>query len=222
MKTSGWLCTGMTAGALLMFLFDPQSGRRRRSLLADKVLHYRRLLREGSRATWSDTRNRATGLWAGLLSYTSGEREVPDSVLESRVRSKLGRVVSHPGWLEVKADHGAVKVAGHVPEREKTRLLATVVSIRGVQKVEEDNLVIDPDDQVPDEGRPPGTGYWAPAERLTATLIGMTVGSYGLRRGGFSGSVMALTGLGLVLRGLINMRLTELPSRALPPRQEVS
>jgi hypothetical protein len=219
MKTSGWMCTGMTAGALLMFLFDPQLGRRRRALLRDKIVHYRRLLREGSRATWSDTQNRATGLWATLQSFFAGEWEVPDKVLENRVRSRLGRIVSHPGWLQVKADHGAVKVAGHVPEREKDRLLATVVSIRGVQKVEEENLVVDPDDQVPDDGALQGTGYWAPAERLAATLMGMTMGTFGMRRGGFAGSVMALAGLGLVLRGLVNVRLTDLPERIVP-RQE--
>jgi hypothetical protein len=216
MKKSAWLCSGMSAGALLMYLFDPQAGRRRRALLRDKGSHYGRVLREGSLSTCSDVRNRLTGLRAGLLSMVAGEGDVSDTVLESRVRSRLGRVVSHPGWLQVKADHGEVTVAGHIPEREKNRLLATVVSIRGVRKVDEQELVTDPDDQVPLTERElrGQSGYWAPAERLGASLLGMSMGVLGMRRGRFLGNLMALAGLGLVLRGLSNVRLTELPNAA--------
>jgi len=216
MKKSAWLCSGMSAGALLMYVFDPQAGRRRRSLLHDKSIHYGRMLREGSLTTLSDVRNRLKGLRAGLGSMTAGEGDVPDSVLESRVRSRLGRVISHPGWLEVKADHGEVVVAGHIPEREKSRLLATVVAIRGVRKVDEQALITDPDDKVPLTERElrGHRAYWAPAERLGASLLGTCMGVFGMRRGRVLGNLMALAGLGLVLRGLSNVSLTELPKVA--------
>jgi hypothetical protein len=209
MKKSALLCCGMSAGAALMYLYDPQSGRRRRGLMRDKLLHGKRLLREGAASTGRDVTNRATGIWASFLSLFAEETEVPDQVIESRVRSRLGRVVTHPAWIQVQADHGRLKVAGHVPSREKDRLHRTVTSIRGVDQVDEDDLVIDPDDQVPDTGRKAGSwmaGPWSPAERAGTGLIGAILGTYGMRRGGFTGGLAALAGLGLCLCGITDRK----------------
>ena len=210
MKKSALLCCGMSAGAAFMYLFDPQSGSRRRALLRDKIVHWNRRLREGADATSRDVTNRATGIWASLLSLIGKEGEVSDQVIESRVRSRLGRVVTHPSWIRVEADQGRVKVAGHVPSREKERLHRTVVSIRGVAQVDEDDLVIDPDEEVPETGR--GTRSWmdrswSPAERAGAGLMGTILGVYGMRRGGFAGGLSALAGLGLCLCGITDRKL---------------
>ncbi len=209
MKKSALLCYGMSAGAALMYLYDPQSGPRRRALMRDKVAHWNRLLREGADATRRDVTNRATGIWASFLSLIAKEGEIPDQVLESRVRSRLGRVVTHPAWIQVQADHGRLKVAGHVPNREKDRLHRTVTSIRGVEQVDEDDLVVDPDDQVPDTGQPRSwmAGSWSPAERMGAGLMGTILGMYGMRRGGFTGGLSALAGLGLCLCGITDRKL---------------
>ncbi|HKY31496.1 MAG TPA: BON domain-containing protein [Candidatus Polarisedimenticolia bacterium] len=206
MKKSMVLCGGLGAGAAMMYLLDPDVGRRRRARLRDQFFHSRRLLREAGYTTGRDIRNRAVGIWASLLSFLRGETGVPDRVLEDRVRSRLGRVVTHPSWIRVKADEGHVSVTGHVPRREKDRLHAVVASVRGVRDVDEHDLVVDEDRDVP--GEPPGwnaTGYWPPAWRFVAGAAGAGLGAYGMGRQDVFGKVLALAGLGLALRGLLNV-----------------
>jgi hypothetical protein len=43
-------------GAFLMYVFDPQQGRRRRAWLRDKLIHYNRKTRAGIDATARDIR----------------------------------------------------------------------------------------------------------------------------------------------------------------------
>ncbi|MGH9866605.1 MAG: BON domain-containing protein [Candidatus Polarisedimenticolia bacterium] len=216
MKKLAGLCLGMSVGATLMYLFDPSTGNRRRSVMKDKLAHYRHQLREGARATSSDVSHRARGWWAGLLSVCAAEEDVSDDVLESRVRSRLGRSVSHPSWIRIEADQGQVSVTGHVPNRDREKLHRTVASIRGVRHVDERDLVVDPDDRVPYTAVElrRSHGHWKPAERLCAVLTGLSLGVAGMANGRFAGKLAALTGLGLCLRGLTNVRLSDMPAEA--------
>lgn len=52
------------AGALAMYFFDPVSGRRRRALLRDQLVHARHEIGEYAEDTAKDLRNRAYGLAA--------------------------------------------------------------------------------------------------------------------------------------------------------------
>jgi ribosomal protein S17E len=62
--------SGMTAliafglGAVVMYFFDPVSGRRRRALLRDQVDHARHVIADTAQATAKDLRNRAQGMIA--------------------------------------------------------------------------------------------------------------------------------------------------------------
>ena len=49
-------------GALAMYYFDPVSGNRRRSLLRDKLSHYRHEARHVAKGTLKHARNKARGL----------------------------------------------------------------------------------------------------------------------------------------------------------------
>ena len=51
-------------GALVMYIFDPQQGRRRRALARDQLLSAQRQIGEKAAATYEDLRNRAYGLYA--------------------------------------------------------------------------------------------------------------------------------------------------------------
>ena len=97
----------LLAGAGLMYLLDPGSGKRRRARLRDKAVHAGGAAGEAIGTTSRDLRNRAAGVAAQARALVRGE-EVPDRVLEERVRSRLGRAVSHPGSIEVTARRGAV------------------------------------------------------------------------------------------------------------------
>ena len=65
-------------GALAMYFFDPENGRRRRALLRDKAVHYNKEAREYADATYKDLRNRAQGVVAetrGLVERRFGQRQ---------------------------------------------------------------------------------------------------------------------------------------------------
>jgi len=51
-------------GALAMYIFDPQEGRRRRALARDQLASAQRQIGEKATATYQDLRNRAQGLYA--------------------------------------------------------------------------------------------------------------------------------------------------------------
>jgi gas vesicle protein len=53
---------GAAVGAFAMFLFDPDSGRRRRAVARDKAVRYANETVESVQSTARDLRNRATGL----------------------------------------------------------------------------------------------------------------------------------------------------------------
>jgi hypothetical protein len=53
---------GAAVGALVMYVFDPDSGRRRRALARDKAVRYANETVESVQNTARDLRNRATGL----------------------------------------------------------------------------------------------------------------------------------------------------------------
>ncbi|HYG78424.1 MAG TPA: hypothetical protein VEK08_25710 [Planctomycetota bacterium] len=65
---SSLLCTGMAIGAALTLIFDPSAGRRRRSLLRDKGLHYASKVQRSVDVILHDARNRMHGFMAGDFS----------------------------------------------------------------------------------------------------------------------------------------------------------
>jgi hypothetical protein len=64
-------------GALAMYFFDPDSGRRRRALLRDQLVHARHEIGDYAEGTAKDLRNRGYGLAAearGMIERSLGER----------------------------------------------------------------------------------------------------------------------------------------------------
>ena len=82
------LTVGLALGAGLMYLLDPNRGARRRNIMCDKVVHARRLAREGWDATSHDLANRSRGLAAAARSRLSPD-DADDWVVEQRVRATL-------------------------------------------------------------------------------------------------------------------------------------
>src|SRR5215216_5482946 len=95
------LLGGVGLGAALMYSLDPDRGRRRRARVRDKVLSAAHRAPDAIGTTARDVRNRARGLAAEVGSMYAAAAEVADDVLVARVRSKLGRFVSHPHAVEV-------------------------------------------------------------------------------------------------------------------------
>lgn len=122
-------------GAGLMYLFDPDRGKRRRARLRDKAKHMNRVAIQGVTKTERDLRNRLHGIAAEFGSLVHSE-QVSDDVLEARIRSKLGRVVSHPHAIKVKLVNGRATLSGPILSHEVVPLLEVVNGIAGVNSIE--------------------------------------------------------------------------------------
>ena len=132
------LLGGVGLGAGLMYLLDPAGGRRRRAVARDKTVHGLKVSGRALRKTSVDMGNRTKGLVAKAGSrLRKGDEEIADdAVLSERVRSCLGRFVSHPSAIQVEAEDGRIILSGQVPVSELDKLLSKVQKVKGVQEVE--------------------------------------------------------------------------------------
>lgn len=126
--------SGLGAGAALMYFCDPDRGARRRALVRDKFIHWRHQLNDASRATTHDLGHRLQGAGARLRRYWE-DQLAPDEILVERVRSRLGRVVTHPRAIDVVACDGVVTLCGPLSTRESEAAVAAVASTPGVVEV---------------------------------------------------------------------------------------
>ena len=127
---------GLLTGAALMYVFDPERGRRRRAIILDKS---RSAASHGQSSLQRQIRhlsNRASGVAAALTSPLSIARHVTvaDDVLERRIRSELGRVVDVRN-IQVKAENGTVSLTGLVERNKLEALLSAIQRIRDVKNV---------------------------------------------------------------------------------------
>lgn len=200
-------------GAGLMYFLDPRDGRRRRALLRDQGVHVGRLERTLLGKAGRDLSNRAHGLAERVRHPTA--KNVPDEVLADRVRSKLGRVVSHPGAIEVQACDGCVVLWGPVLAHEHAGLVSAVQGVTGVCDVIDR---LEPHERAADipslqgEGRVAGRGRrgWSPALRAAAIAGGGGLLLSGLAGGGgLGGTARMLAGGALMARGVIDQPLRD-------------
>jgi len=129
------LFAGAAVGAGLMYLLDPEGGRRRRALLRDQLVSAAHKTTDAVDATSRDMTNRARGVVAELRGRFSRNDHVSDDVLRERVRARIGSVVGHGGGIETHVDDGRVTLRGPVLTEEIDRLMRRVRSVRGVQDV---------------------------------------------------------------------------------------
>ena len=213
------LVRGVGVGAALMYFLDPDRGARRRAMVRDRFLHAVRVAEDAAGTTSRDLANRARGMLAER--FPDGHRADDDAVIEGRVRSELGRVVTHPGAVTVIAERGVVTLAGDALDDEVHRLLARVRRIRGVRGVDNRLAVHDTVEGVPAlQGGTPRTGdefdpfqeHWTPAARLITGLAGGMLTMYGVRRRDSFGAAVGLAGLALLTRGTTNSELRHVVS----------
>src|SRR3989442_3569855 len=204
-KTLG-LIGSIGLGAGLMYALDPDRGKRRRSLLRDKVDHAINTTESAIQTTSRDLRNRAYGIAAGAKALFE-KADVTDDVLVERVRSKLGRVVSHPHSIEVSAHLGTVTLSGPILEIEVEPLINCVSSVAGVNDVMNNLEAHKEVGDVPGlQGgvRRPGERFefmqhnWSPAARLLPGTLGGALTLFGVKRRGVLGATASTLGLGLL------------------------
>src|SRR3954470_6062715 len=106
-------------GAIAMYAFDPDKGRRRRALARDKAYSLLLDTRHAAGATKRDVAHRLEGLQARARRLWTTHPSDDDLQLIERVRARMGRMVSHPHALQVGALRGRVTVSGPVLAHEK-------------------------------------------------------------------------------------------------------
>jgi hypothetical protein len=200
-------------GAAVMYVLDPDRGRRRRALARDKAVLALHEVREALDVTARDLANRTRGLAAESVSAIR-RRQAPDVVLHERVRAKLGRVVSHPGAIEVSSQDGVVTLSGPILEAEMEQTLNAVSKVRGVRQVENRLQAHAEAQGVPGlQGGSdrPGERFelmqenWAPATRFLVGLTGAMLTGYGFERRSIPGAVVGLAGAALLTRAAANL-----------------
>lgn len=205
---------GVAIGAALMYVADPQRGRRRRARLRDQATHLGHKATDAAGKAARDARNRTLGMIAEARGRLRDD-EPDDRVLEARVRSAIGRAVSHPHAIVVRAGDGVVHLSGPLLVDELDPLLGTVANVRGVRSVEHSLEAHETTEGVPPlQGGPDRSqrvrGYWSPAMRAFGGVAGgaLFVGSRGLP--GPIRTAARAAGAGLALRAATNLDRDEL------------
>jgi hypothetical protein len=206
---------GLGLGTGLMYLLDPDRGRRRRALLRDKGAWAVRKTGDCIEVTARDLRNRVQG----ITHVHSSSEPVDDRIVAERVRSKLGRVVSHPGAIEVEAQDGKVTLSGPILVEEIPELLACVKDVRGVNQVINNLEAHEQADNHPalQGGRERQGAHfeflqenWSPAARVLAGAAGASLAAFGGARRGALGAGLGTAGLLLLTRGITNTGIKHL------------
>lgn len=211
------ILAGIAAGAALAYFGDPHRGRRRRAHARDKVNHLTHAAEKAIDRSFRDLTNRAHGLFAEALDILVPAR-VPDEVLLDRVRTRLGRLVSHPGALEVRVADGHVLLRGDVLMAEAPRLMNGLHAMNGVRDVIDELTLHDEPGTCPalqgHHAAPApecaGTaGPWNPATRAVvgAAGIGLVLGgifNFGKKRRCL-GTLMGVAGGGMLVRSITNV-----------------
>ncbi|HEU4874987.1 MAG TPA: BON domain-containing protein [Pyrinomonadaceae bacterium] len=205
---------GLGLGTGLMYLLDPDRGRRRRALLRDKGAWAARKTGDCIRVTARDLRNRTQG-----ITHLHSSEPVDDRKLAERVRSKLGRVVSHPSAIQVEAQNGAVTLSGPILVEEMPELLSCVNGVRGVNQVINNLEAHEQADNHPalQGGRERQGAHfeffqenWSPAARVLAGAAGASLAAYGGVRRDALGAGLGTAGLLLLTRGITNTGMKRL------------
>ena len=204
---------GVSAGS--MYLFDPNLGKRRRSLLRDKMTHAKNKMRKSADMALRDMKHRLYGAFCELRAKLQS-RDTSDEVLVDRLRTKLGRYISHPSSVEVHVRGGCVTLRGPVLAAEVADLLCAVKSVDGVRQVE--NLLevhASPENTSALQGGRRRTGEpaewmqanWSPTARLVAVTAGALLMLNCLAKRTLPAITFGTAGVFLILRAVTNSRI---------------
>jgi hypothetical protein len=210
-------------GALAMYVFDPDKGKRRRAVGRDKARSFLLDTRDAVGVTRRDVAHRLEGLRARARRLLSHQPAPDDLQLIERVRARMGRLVSHPHAVQVGARRGKVTLSGPILAREVAPLLASIHNVWGVSEVEDRLVAYERAENIPSlqgerramAGAAAAAEYWPPALRGAAVVGGALLTLRGTQRGSLAGSVLILAGLGLAVRAIVNRSWSTLAERAL-------
>jgi uncharacterized membrane protein len=209
--------SGFAAGAAVMYFSDPDRGRRRRALVRDQSVRIWNDLAGVLDKAGRDAANRTRGAGCAIQEMFRST-SANDQVLMARVRSRLGRLVSHPHAIDVIAQDGKVLLNGDVLQSDLSHLLRGISTIRGVKQVDQQLQVHESSENISrlQGGRKHESRSelmqqnWTPALRIAAGGLGGTLISYAARKDGARAVAAAFAGAGLLGRAVCNRQLRDL------------
>jgi hypothetical protein len=140
-------------GAALTYFFDPQTGKRRRTMARDRTLaFFRRTARKGAQAGKA-VGAEAYGVAQKATHMKEAEKPQPnDATLKAKVESEIFRDAGVPkGSVDVNAENGIVILRGEVDRPELIEELESKTrDVQGVRDVE--NLLHMPGEPAPMHG----------------------------------------------------------------------
>lgn len=140
-KASIFVLSAATSATLIYFL-DARAGARRRSTLADKIIHWGRVGVHRANRQFRYFMNRTYGRSYEIgKSLLSNADEISDDILVERIRSKVGRILAHPKMLRIDSDQGRIRLSGYALTQEIPRLYQLVRRVRGVRSIHANNVI---------------------------------------------------------------------------------
>jgi uncharacterized membrane protein len=201
-----------------MYFLDPDRGRRRRALARDQVAHTTNVLGCATNTTARDLSHRFRGLLAEGGSFFR-RKDVSDEALLARVRSNLGRLVSHPHAITVAVDEGRVSLSGPILAHEMKGLLKRISRLEGVRDLRHGLIAHEDAGDVPGlQGGRLRSGNrglfsqanWSPTARFLACGAGGALIGYCLKRRDPLAIGLGTLGFGLFMRGVTNLETKRL------------
>ncbi|MGE5524902.1 MAG: SRPBCC family protein [Rhodospirillaceae bacterium] len=205
------------AGGALVYWFDRDRGRARRARMRDKFARGLRVARESVDAGTRDIAQRSSGI-ASAVGSLAQQRPTDDRVLVERLRAKMGRYVSHPRAVGIRAVQGEITLSGSILRSEHAPLLNAVSGVHGVRTVHDHLAVYDTAQGVPElQGGRVRRGErfnlrqanWARGTRIVTGATGAML-LLAASRGGVSGLALGIAGTLLLARTAINKPLRQL------------
>ena len=135
MNSVARLVAAFTAGAAIMYCLDPVAGRRRRALMRDRGVSLGHDAEHFARAKSKRAVDRAQGVVARVRAGLY-DAPVDDGQLQGRVRTRLGRLVRHPGEVNVDVHEGRVVLRGQASEQEIEEMMSALAAMRGVSDID--------------------------------------------------------------------------------------
>ena len=215
-KPTNWMVlAGIAGAAAAAYFLDRRHGPERRARLSRHAQIVGSAAVDGITLGLRDGGHRMLGK-ARQLWFREHAGHVDDRVLTERIRSRMGRILSHPHRVQVICDKGVVTLWGEAPQDEVLDLTRAVSAMAGVKEVL---------DHIELHESAPGPGpehdalltarhairlNWHPWQKLLATAAGAALTLYGWRRKDKLGAALSLMGSGLATQAWMNQNVSSL------------